>query len=308
MLAPPPALGLLAGILWTVLGASLSLGLLLRQRWARWVGLAASTLLAGIGAVQIDRRGEALDFVVLLASAATLVLLALPGTGDARRGVAEGGAPRSTLGRALGWTSSASLVLLGIVAASTLLLSAEGHGKRPSTGDSPARGTSGFAPRSTLDSPSPASSSPRSAAASGMGGSRPGVPWSTFGAGLKRARADGRPMLVDFYADWCGACKIMDRTTFHHPDVVRRLADLVPVRVNAEDEAPHDGHVGTELAGRFAIRGYPTIVLLDPEGREISRRTGVLEPEVLLDWLDRKLGPEGLRAAQNQGILQAGRP
>ena len=306
--AAPQGLEVLVGLLWGVFGASLSVGLVLRQPWARWVGLAASGLLAAIGAGQIARRGDVLDYLVLLASVATLVLLALPATGDVRRGFQGPRPPRGALGRPLGWASSVSLVLLGGAAAWALLLSPDVTALGSSAPHGPGRLAAGSAPRPAAGSPVSSLTPPTAAPGSGTGNSRGGIAWNTYGAGLKQARADGKPMLVDFYASWCGPCRVMDQTTFRHPDVVRRLADLVPVRVNAEEENPRDGHVGVEVSDRFGIRGFPTVVLLDSAGHEVSRRTGFLEPEVLLDWLDRKLGPGGSRTGEPPGSLRAARP
>ncbi|MFW6366978.1 MAG: thioredoxin family protein, partial [Spirochaetota bacterium] len=49
--------------------------------------------------------------------------------------------------------------------------------------------------------------------------------WNDFDAGLKKSRASGKPMIVDFYADWCSWCKVMDEKTFSNPGIRKILKD-----------------------------------------------------------------------------------
>jgi thioredoxin:protein disulfide reductase len=78
--------------------------------------------------------------------------------------------------------------------------------------------------------------------------------------------ASGKPVLLDFYADWCISCKEMERFTFTDPQVKQRLAGMVKVQAdvtanNAEDQA---------LLKRFRLFGPPGIVFFDKKGNEIN--------------------------------------
>lgn len=75
---------------------------------------------------------------------------------------------------------------------------------------------------------------------------------------LERAKAEKKPMLIDFYTDWCGWCKVQDTTTWKDLNVGRFANNyLVAVKLDAERE-------GGDAAMRFRPTGYPTVVLYDP--------------------------------------------
>ena len=86
------------------------------------------------------------------------------------------------------------------------------------------------------------------------------------------------PLLVDFWAPWCGPCKAMApqfEAAASHLEPTVRLA-----KVNTDDEQ--------ELAGRFGIRGIPTMILFK-RGKEIARQSGMMNAAGIESWVQQAL-------------------
>ncbi len=100
-----------------------------------------------------------------------------------------------------------------------------------------------------------------------------------------RVAAAGRPVMLDFYADWCVSCKEMERYTFSDPRVQARLAGwtLLQADVTANSDADK------ALLQRFRLFGPPGIVFFDAQGREIEgvRVVGFQDADTFLKSLER---------------------
>ena len=79
-----------------------------------------------------------------------------------------------------------------------------------------------------------------------------------FDALLREAAASGKPVLIDFGAHWCKACKLMDATTLRDPAVVAKLGGFFPIQILAD--FPNKPPARDALAP-FAVQGYPTFLL-----------------------------------------------
>ncbi|WP_417525470.1 thioredoxin family protein [Marinovum sp.] len=103
----------------------------------------------------------------------------------------------------------------------------------------------------------------------------PGKPVEIDLATLKKAaRNDEVPLVVDFWAPWCGPCRMMAPEFDRAAGQVGTRARLV--KLNTQDEA--------QAAGSYNIRGIPTMVRFD-RGREAGRQSGALTADQILGWI-----------------------
>lgn len=108
-----------------------------------------------------------------------------------------------------------------------------------------------------------------------------------------RLAAATRPVMLDFYADWCVSCKEMERFTFADSKVAARLAafTLLKADVTAND-AEHQA-----LLKRFGLFGPPGILFFGPDGREIdsARTVGFVPADAFAASLDRVIAASSAR-------------
>lgn len=91
-----------------------------------------------------------------------------------------------------------------------------------------------------------------------------------FQAAQQQAAASNKSMMLDFYTDWCPACKWLDNNVYSLPQIAAEAQNIVPVKINAEGQP--------DLAQRYNITKFPTIVWTDSAGNEKFRQVGGSSP------------------------------
>lgn len=100
----------------------------------------------------------------------------------------------------------------------------------------------------------------------------------TFDEALAKAKAEDKPLFVDFYATWCGPCKRIAREVFPQKEVGDYFnARFISIQLDAE--APQN----VEVAKRYKVEAFPTLAFIDKEGKAISIVTGGVDVPTLLE-------------------------
>ncbi|WP_101674873.1 protein-disulfide reductase DsbD [Alloalcanivorax mobilis] len=119
--------------------------------------------------------------------------------------------------------------------------------------------------------------------------------WTTLNGrqALNQALADsanqGTPVLVDFFAEWCVACKVLEETTLSNERVLKAMQDFHLYRVDITEINDEN----QQIMADYQIFGLPSLVFFDNGGREIadSRVLGEMGPERFLQHLDKRVMP-----------------
>lgn len=98
----------------------------------------------------------------------------------------------------------------------------------------------------------------------------------------KATRGDEMPLIVDYWAPWCGPCRMMA------PAFAAAAAELEPrvrlIKLNSDEHG--------ELAARLGIRGIPALLLFR-DGRELARLSGAMGTAQIVAWVEGQLAPAG---------------
>ncbi len=107
----------------------------------------------------------------------------------------------------------------------------------------------------------------------------------SFSEGFEIAKKENKPILIDFYADWCLPCLEIDRKTFSNPKVKEQLENVVPIKIDCTLE----NSFCSEAVNRFQVVGWPTILFLDKNQnlqKDLSVVGGFVGPERMIEILE----------------------
>ncbi len=112
---------------------------------------------------------------------------------------------------------------------------------------------------------------------------------------LAKAGTEKKPVLIDFYTDWCRWCDTLDANTYSDATVSEFVeGNVIPYKIDAEKGE------GIEIAKKYGVKAYPTVLLIKPDGEEIDRLLGYMPPEKFLKTLD-----DYLQGVNTIGTLKA---
>jgi len=92
------------------------------------------------------------------------------------------------------------------------------------------------------------------------------------------AKTQDKPILIDFYTEWCGWCKRLDKDTYSDKQVQEKLEKFVCVKIDAE--------ANRALAKKYKITGFPSTIFLKSNGELIEVVPGYLPPKDFLKVLE----------------------
>jgi len=93
--------------------------------------------------------------------------------------------------------------------------------------------------------------------------------YRTIEEGTAAAKEFNKPLLVDFWADWCAACNVMEKEVYPTPEFASASSPFVLVRIDADHR--------TDLAKKYNIGALPMLLFTDSYGGEIFRHSGFLD-------------------------------
>jgi thioredoxin-related protein len=126
------------------------------------------------------------------------------------------------------------------------------------------------------------------------------VSWKyDLNAALKEAQAQKKPVLADFYTDWCGWCTRMDNDTYGDRTVTELTSNFICVKV--------DGDKQRDQVAKYGVGGYPCTIFFDAGGNIVTRVLGYRKPAEFADILRtilKKTGTAAKKPGQEKKVPQ----
>ena len=122
------------------------------------------------------------------------------------------------------------------------------------------------------------------------GFTEPKVKWISLEEAQNFTLAQSKPILIDFTADWCGWCKVMDKKTFSDESVATYMNEkfyTVKLDYDSTEKLNFFGEQLTarELGEKYRVSGLPTILLLSSDSKKSKKLVGYKTPEPFLKSL-----------------------
>lgn len=104
----------------------------------------------------------------------------------------------------------------------------------------------------------------------------PQISWVTsFDEGLRIAKEKNCPLMVDFFASWCGWCVKLDEETYTNKDVIQLAQRFVCVKVDVDTDR--------KTPAQYGAKSLPTILFMSPDGKVIHQVVGYRNSEDMIE-------------------------
>jgi len=102
-----------------------------------------------------------------------------------------------------------------------------------------------------------------------------------YDAALKKAKEENKIIMVDFYTNWCGWCKKLDKSTYKNKKILTLSKNFVCLKL--------DGSKNKNLVKKYKVKGYPSIYFIDPNEKIIKHISGYVPAKILMPVMNEVL-------------------
>lgn len=116
------------------------------------------------------------------------------------------------------------------------------------------------------------------------------INWYQYEEGIQEAKSQGKPIFIDFWAEWCGPCQKMEEEVYPDEDLIRKSSEFINIKVNVDQN--------NDLAKQYGIESIPTLMFLNSEGEVLTREIGYMSSSELIETMDQILNSN---SSSNEG-------
>jgi thiol:disulfide interchange protein len=112
------------------------------------------------------------------------------------------------------------------------------------------------------------------------------IQWSAdLAAGFQKAKRENKILMIEFTAEWCPYCRMMEDSVFTRPDVIQKAGQFVPVRIDV-DKQPGIANQYQANARKYGGSGIPNVLFLNREGEKLMHAIGYFNDREFLAKMD----------------------
>ncbi len=103
--------------------------------------------------------------------------------------------------------------------------------------------------------------------------------------GFAQAAAEGKPVMMDFWAEWCVACNELDHFTYNQPEILALAEDMVSIKM----DMTKNNEANKAILNKYEVYGMPTVIFFDSQGKELERFSGFISADDMAPYMQRAL-------------------